>query len=573
MASDVASGPVRRAPRHRIGAAPHLALALMALVLMVVFFYAVRTLTLFVSPMLFLAAVFLEAVFIAVFLWAVARALARPSEMLRSLAASAWEGLAANEYVVRARATNTPGAVWLRNRFRRDRASGLWLTGVVVVAAVPFVNFLGVAYAVVSGGVLTRIDERIANLMPKVRTPGETAFFAAATMLANWQTVVLMTAAAALVLWQARRRFLATAVVGAVVAQELLTDLVQQILHRQRPDESLALLVVTTPGFPSGQTVRAVVVYGILVYLLVRAYGSVASRALVVAAYLAVVLLVGMSRVYLGVHHVSDVWGGMLFGAALLAAAVGFLEISGRFPLIGRQRRAVSVRRVVAVVPVVGVAFALTTAPLLLHPQEHPAQRPTTALPALDAASFARLPLYSETLTGDRMEPANFIYVGSEDQLLAAFGAAGWDRAEPSTFANTLRAFAVGIQGGQYATAPVTPSFVAGRPESLAFQKATAENSLRQRHHTRIWRTDYTAPDGRPVWEGTASFDDGIEFAGTAKVPTHHIDPNIDAERAYIIGSLGYPEQLVALTHPQMGHNGSGDEFFTDGRAQLIVLR
>ncbi|WP_138415474.1 LssY C-terminal domain-containing protein [Sinomonas gamaensis] len=94
----------------------------------------------------------------------------------------------------------------------------------------------------------------------------------------------------------------------------------------------------------------------------------------------------------------------------------------------------------------------------------------------------------------------------------------------------------------------------------------------RRSAHIRIWRSDYSALDGRPIWEATASFDDGIELAGTAKLPTHHIDPNIDAERAFIINSLGYPDDFVALTGPQMGHNGSGDEFFTDGRAELVSL-
>lgn len=559
--------------RRRVGAGVHLILALVALVLVVVFFYAVRTLTLFVSPMLFLAAVFLEAVFITVFVFALIRALTLPGKVLRSLGASAWEGLGSNAYVLRARTGDSVWARWLWDRFRKDTPTGIWLTATVVIAAWPLVSFLGVAVTVLNGGVLKQVDERIANLMPAVRTPGETAFFTAATMLVNWQSLTVLTVAAAALLWWRRRRFLAAVVVGAVLGQELLATVVKLLLGRHRPDASLALLDVGTLSFPSGHAMRATVVYGLLAYLLVRAYRTTAARTFVVAGYLVVVLLVAMSRVYLGVHFVSDVWGGVLLGAAFLAAMVGFLEIAARFPVVRRARRAGSAGRVFAVVPVIGIVFAAATAPLLIHPHEHPAEETTQQLPALDASSLARLPLYSETLTGDHMEPANFIFVGTEDQLIQAFEGAGWARADRSTFANTLRAFAVGLQGGQYASAPVTPAFMAGEPEALAFQKATASNSLRQRHHTRIWRTDYTATDGRPIWEATASFDDGIEFAGSAKVPTHHIDPNIDAERAYIIGTLGYQEDLVPLTHPQMGHNGSGDEFFTDGKAQLVMLR
>lgn len=556
-----------------MGAGAHLIVALAALVFAVAFFYAVRTLTLFVSPMLFLVAVFLEAVFVAVFVFAVLRALTLPGKVLRSLGASAWIGLEANAYVTSARTSDAMPMRWLRARLRRDTPTGIWLTATVVIAAWPFVSFLGVAFGVVSGGTIAQIDERIANLMPLVRTPGETAFFTAATMLVNWQALTVLTVAAVVVLWWRRRRFLAVAVLGTVLAQELLATLAKLAFGRHRPDAALALLDEGTLSFPSGHAVRATVVYGVIAYLLIRAYRTTAARTAVVAGYLVVVLLVGMSRVYLGVHFVGDVWGGMLFGAAILAAVVGFLEIAARFPIVRRERRNRSAGRVFAVVPVIGIVFAVATAPLLLHPHEHPAQRSTQRLASLDAGQLARLPLYSETLTGEHMEPANFIYVGTEEQVVAAFEGAGWDRADRSTFGNTLRAFAVGLQGGQYSSAPVTPAFMAGEPETVAFQKATASNSLRQRHHTRIWQTDYTAPDGRPVWEATASFDDGIEFAGAAKVPTHHIDPNIDAERAFIIGTLGYPEDLVQLTHPQMGRNGSGDEFFTDGKAQLVVLR
>jgi undecaprenyl-diphosphatase len=107
----------------------------------------------------------------------------------------------------------------------------------------------------------------------------------------------------------------------------------------------------------------------------------------------------------------------------------------------------------------------------------------------------------------------------------------------------------------------------------LAFQKPTNSNTLRQRHHTRLWHTDFKLADGKEVWVATASYDEGIEFAGPAKLPTHHIDPNIDAERSYIVSSLGLKnvsyEQVV---NPQAGKNASGDTFFTDGKAVVTEL-
>lgn len=170
------------------------------------------------------------------------------------------------------------------------------------------------------------------------------------------------------------------------------------------------------------------------------------------------------------------------------------------------------------------------------------------------------------------MEPINFIYIGTENQLVSIFNKHGWYRADKSTVSNTLKALAVGFQGRQYLTAPVTPSYLNYKPEDIAFEQSTATHSLKQRHHTRLWRTDFVLPDGRPIWVATASFDEGVEFAGAAKLPTHHIDPNIDRERNYIIGSLGLQGDLLAVVQPQLGKNASGDSFFTDGKAELVFL-
>ncbi len=128
------------------------------------------------------------------------------------------------------------------------------------------------------------------------------------------------------------------------------------------------------------------------------------------------------------------------------------------------------------------------------------------------------------------------------------------------------------FQNRQYLNAPVTPSYLNAKPQDLAFQKPTDANTLKQRHHTRVWRTDYVLPDGRPIWVATASLDDGVKFAGPAKLPTHHIDPNIDAERSFIAQSLGVPSDLIQVVNSQLGRNASGDPFYTDGKAIIINL-
>jgi membrane-associated phospholipid phosphatase len=543
-----------------------------ALVLLVLNVYAVRIFEIFGSPMLFLCAILLEVGLVCLFVYAVFRALATPESVVRSLVVSLWGGLRSNGYVKRLIHSEAPLVTWARRRLQPHTPRGLPLTTTVLIAAVPLFSFVRLLLDITARGTVVGVDQRLLNLMPKVRSAPETAFFSTVTMLANWQSILVLTAFTVALLWWRQQRPLALIFIAAAAGQEAVTFVVKHVVARMRPDIALSIISEDTYSFPSGHTVRATVLFGLLAYILFRSCRSRAARIATVVLYGLTVSLVALSRVYLGAHYPTDVWAGILLGASMLALLVGFLEITSRYDVI-RHRTIQIGNRTLLTAPALLLAFAVLATPLLIHLQT-PLTRPTfLTLPTLNESTIHRVPIYSETLTGSRMEPISFLYVGSEAQIVGAFRSHGWDRAEPSTLSNTLRAFAVGFQGGSYPNAPVTPSFLNSQPEDLAFQHATASHSLRQRHHTRLWRSAFNLPDGRPIWVATASFDDGIEFAGAAKVPTHHIDPNIDAERSYIVQSLGEPVHLLVVTKPEAGKNGSGDTFFTDGKAELIYLK
>ncbi|HZQ28761.1 MAG TPA: bifunctional DedA family/phosphatase PAP2 family protein [Acidimicrobiales bacterium] len=113
---------------------------------------------------------------------------------------------------------------------------------------------------------------------------------------------------------------LASALAGAWLASESLKALV----HKPRPPAVFHLTHVSGYGFPSGHATQAAAVYGILGIVLARSLGRWPQRVMAVAATFVVTLLVGLSRVYLGVHWLTDVLGGWALGWAwalvLLAA-------------------------------------------------------------------------------------------------------------------------------------------------------------------------------------------------------------------------------------------------------------
>ena len=376
----------------------------------------------------------------------------------------------------------------------------------------------------------------------------------------------------ATILWRKHHRLLAGLGIVVAAGEETITSVIKSLVHRMRPGLTLRLVREDSYSFPSGHVVRATVIFGLLAYLFYKSYTSARARIITIGLYILTVFLVAVSRIYLGVHYPTDVWGSILLGGAILAVVIGAVEITSRYEKVSDTKLELSNKTVMIISGLLAV-FALIASPFLVPIRQVMITPANITLQMIDENTIQRLPLYSETLTGSRMEPINFIYVGYENQLVSTFVNHGWYRADKSTVSNTLRALAVGFQGNQYRTAPVTPSYLNYKPENIAFQQSTATHSLKQRHHTRLWRTDYVLPDERPIWVATASFDEGVEFAGAAKLPTHHIDPNIDRERSFIIKSLGLQGDLVTVVQPQLGKNASGDSFFTDGKAELVFLK
>ncbi len=117
--------------------------------------------------------------------------------------------------------------------------------------------------------------------------------------------------------------------------------------------------------------------------------------------------------------------------------------------------------------------------------------------------------------------------------------------------------------------------YLFGRKEDLAFEKPVG-GSPKERHHVRFWHMEKSYDD-RPAWIGSAAYDIGVELSRTTGQVTHHISPNIDAERDLLVAdvSKAVPAQVQWLDsfHQELrGRNGGGDPWQTDGRLAIVVL-
>ena len=533
--------------------------------------YALNTFDVVGIPFIFAAAVGVQLLLIISFAFSFVMVLHTPLKITLSILLSAWQGVLANPYIVRLRQRYPRLTRWVGQRFSAD-PRGLVLTAGVAAAGASLLLFVNITRAVVLRTSFAGVDERILNLVPHIRSPDQNAVFSVLTFAAGPASFLFFLIVLAVAAWRVQQRWLPVLFAAAILMSTLGQAAANALVQRPRPDRSLALLTDSGFSFPSGYTLTATVVSGLVAYLLVRFVRSSFLRLLVLLAGVTAILLVGLSRTYLGVEYPSDVLGGLALGLSFLSVVVTAVEINERFHVAKRLSIGTAAKRplliATAAAMLLAVAVGAAFTPLAeVEPQTH-----SRILPALNADGIRQLPVYSETLTGARMEPINFIYLGDQAQIEEAFVRAGWFKADPSTPGNTLRAILVALRNEEYLTAPVTPSYLNSEPETVAFEKPTDTNTLVQRHHTRLWKTDFTL-DSQPVWVATASFDKGIGIGTRSGLPTHHIDPNVDAERTFILQSLNITTpRFVRVVDAQLGHNATGDGFFTDGQAAVIDL-
>lgn len=182
------------------------------------------------------------------------------------------------------------------------------------------------------------------------------------------------------------------------------------------------------------------------------------------------------------------------------------------------------------------------------------------------------------THTADRHpgDPVNIAMQGGREELIKAMLAAGWFPADPVTLSSSVRIAVDTVLRRPDDTAPVSPLYLFGRVQDLAFEQPVP-GGPRHRHHVRYWRWDQLR-DGLPVWFGAVTYDERAGLSYTTGQVTHHIGADVDAERDRIVAELrragwaGNVEWLDGFHRQREGRNGGGDLWRTDGRLAVVRL-
>jgi len=224
---------------------------------------------------------------------------------------------------------------FLVRRFEPGEYLGLHLTIGLVISIGALWLFGGVTEDVIHHDPLTQFDLMLLEWFHAHSTTEGVHIFAAISYLASPLVVIALGAIIAIRLTVKRSWILFAGWVAALVGACVLDELLKQIIRRPRPSYAAALLHGYSFSFPSGHAMASLVTYGMLAYLLAVFRAKRRKlRVVIVTAAALLVLAIGISRLYLGVHYFSDVVGGYAAGALWLSTCITGIEIARRQPAV-----------------------------------------------------------------------------------------------------------------------------------------------------------------------------------------------------------------------------------------------
>jgi membrane-associated phospholipid phosphatase len=212
----------------------------------------------------------------------------------------------------------------------RLRAFGLPLLGALLVLAGSLWAFGEIVDEQIVEGETTT-DERLAEWLHGRATDPFTDVFRAITWTGNFVTLLVVALVAVAVLWRRRQRTDAVFVALAFLGAQVLSNGMKLGFRRERPFFPDPLATESTFSFPSGHALVSLAVYGAIALLLARRISSHTWRGLLLGGTALLVVAIGFSRLYLGVHFLSDVLAGFAAGAAWLALLYVALELRSRY--------------------------------------------------------------------------------------------------------------------------------------------------------------------------------------------------------------------------------------------------
>lgn len=221
---------------------------------------------------------------------------------------------------------------WALDQIRRrvesaHAAVAVFLSGFFLLLAAAAWAFAALAEAMLEGQ-LRQFDETVMRWINERASEGLDQLALEVTVLGDFSVIAMLMLVSSALLWVSRHRYSVLLLWVGIAGSGPLIYLLKGVFGRDRPQvfEWRGHYTVESASFPSGHALGSLVAYVLLAYLIVRLQAGRRLRYLTITLATLVVVSIGLTRIYLGVHYPSDVLAGYALGLAWVALCAIALE-------------------------------------------------------------------------------------------------------------------------------------------------------------------------------------------------------------------------------------------------------
>ena len=186
----------------------------------------------------------------------------------------------------------------------------------IIISGIYLVLFLIIMIFVVLG-YTTNIDTFIYKLVTSNMNDYLTSFYKFITFFGSTKFMISLCIILLVIFILVKKKWYGINIVIGLISSTIVNNVVKVLISRERPDV-LKLVNESTYSFPSGHTMASVMMYGIIIYYIYRSKLNKYLKWLLISIFGLLILLIMISRIYLGAHYVTDVVGGLLLSLFLL---------------------------------------------------------------------------------------------------------------------------------------------------------------------------------------------------------------------------------------------------------------
>lgn len=197
--------------------------------------------------------------------------------------------------------------------------------------------FAALAEDVVERDTIVEVDREIAESLHQQVTPPQAQLY---RFISLFGSQVVFAVAVLLEVYFVLKRQWRTAIVWGIAlgGGQILNGLLKAAFDRPRPIYAEQFVQEINTSFPSGHAMLSMIFYGMIAYLAMRSVPNLRARIFIAFAAVMIVVLISISRMYLGVHYLSDVTAGILAGGVWLSVCATAMERLRRGKVSSKSR-------------------------------------------------------------------------------------------------------------------------------------------------------------------------------------------------------------------------------------------